>query len=308
MTEINVTIGQKYPLQGKITLPKGEGPFPAVVLVHGSGASDMDSRVYAVAPFKDLAEGLADLGVAAIRYDKRTFTHGKQLLKDYKKNLTVFEETVEDAILAREVIASHPAIDEEKVFVAGLSMGAMLAPRIDAQSGGKFAGLILMAGQPGRIEEAFFAQQDQAIANLKGLMKIIGNKQVAKFRKKFDGLYEMSDEEAQNIKFVGGTTMYYNKEMGMKTGGDYLLESNKPVLVLQGEMDLQSTLKDFEAYKNILNRRDHASFKLYPGLGHVFTKTKNTDIRKALKDYKREGQKMEQVVIEDVAGWVKSHG
>ena len=308
MTEINVTIGQKYPLQGKITLPEGEGPFPAVVLVHGSGSSDMDSRVFAVAPFKDLAEGLASLGVAAIRYDKRTFTHANQLLKDYKKNLTVFEETVEDAIFAREVIAAHPAIDEDKVFVAGISMGAMLAPRIDAQSGSKFAGLILMAGQPGRIEEAIFAQQDLAVANLKGIMKIIGTKQINSFRKKFDGLYEMSDEKAQNKKFIGGTTMYYNKEMGLKTGGDYLLESNKPVLVLHGEMDLQSTLKDFEGYKKILGKRDNASFRLYPGLGHVFTKTENTDIRQALKDYKREGQNVEQIVIDDIAGWVKSHG
>lgn len=67
----------KYPLNGLLILPDdATKPVPAVVFVHGSGASNMDEKVGKVTPFKDLAEGVAKLGIASIRYDKRTFVHG----------------------------------------------------------------------------------------------------------------------------------------------------------------------------------------------------------------------------------------
>ena len=51
--------GTKYPLKGLLTLPESDVPVPAVVLVHGSGSSNMDEKVMKLTPFRDLAEGLA---------------------------------------------------------------------------------------------------------------------------------------------------------------------------------------------------------------------------------------------------------
>ncbi len=59
-------------LPGFLSVPKGDGPFPAVVLVHGSGPTDADESVGAVKVFRDLAWGLASRGVLVLRYDKRT--------------------------------------------------------------------------------------------------------------------------------------------------------------------------------------------------------------------------------------------
>ena len=73
--KITVGEGGEYPLNGLLTLPDGEGPFPAVVMVHGSGPSDMDERVMKLTPFKDLAEGLAGHGIVSLRFDKRTYAH-----------------------------------------------------------------------------------------------------------------------------------------------------------------------------------------------------------------------------------------
>ncbi len=85
--KIVVGAGSEFPLDGLLTIPESGGaPYPAVVLVHGSGFSDMDSRVYAARPFKDIAEGLAERGVASIRYDKRTFSYMKKLKKINKKD------------------------------------------------------------------------------------------------------------------------------------------------------------------------------------------------------------------------------
>lgn len=67
---ITVAADADYPLPGLLTLPDGAGPFPAVLLVHGSGPQDRDEAVGPNRPFRDLAVGLAALGVASLRYDK----------------------------------------------------------------------------------------------------------------------------------------------------------------------------------------------------------------------------------------------
>ena len=102
----------KYPLNGLLTLPDDANkPVPAVVFVHGSGPSNMDEKVGKVTPFKDLAEGLAKFGIASIRYDKRTFVHGFKLVKE--KNVTVKMETIEDALLATEILKKDSRIDKD---------------------------------------------------------------------------------------------------------------------------------------------------------------------------------------------------
>jgi len=71
--EKEVTVGSgEWPLPGTLTIPKGNGPFPGLVLVHGSGANDRDESLGPNKPFKDLAWGLASRGIAVLRYDKRT--------------------------------------------------------------------------------------------------------------------------------------------------------------------------------------------------------------------------------------------
>ena len=121
--------GTAFPLNGKLTFPDGvSGPVPAVVMVHGSGSSNMDEQVMKLTPFRDLAEGLAKQGIASIRYDKRSFVHARKMLRQC---ITVKEETIDDALLAINMLKSDPRIDKERIFILGHSMGAMLAPRID---------------------------------------------------------------------------------------------------------------------------------------------------------------------------------
>ncbi|MBR5872782.1 MAG: alpha/beta hydrolase, partial [Oscillospiraceae bacterium] len=84
MIEEKIVLGEntEFPLNGKLLLPENlEKPVPAVVFVHGSGSSNMDERVMKLTPFKDLAEGLVEHGIASIRYDKRSFAHGRKLIK-----------------------------------------------------------------------------------------------------------------------------------------------------------------------------------------------------------------------------------
>ena len=306
MISEKVTIGEgsAYPLNALLTLPEDlSAPVPAVVFVHGSGASNMDEKVGKLTPFKDLAEGLARHGIASVRYDKRTFTHGLKMLRDRSLEVTVKTETIDDAILATALLRKDPRIDPERIFIIGHSMGGMLAPRIDAE-GGNFCGLIIMAGSPRKLEEIMFDQNEAMLASAKGFVAWILKKQVTKIAALFDGLYQLSDEEAKKKKVGGGTTLYYFKEMGQYPSATYLRMLEKPVLIMQGAEDFQSTAKkDFEAYKQLLSGKPNVIFRLYPGLNHAFVPSIYGNIMKANQEYQIE-RHIGEDVIADIAGWV----
>lgn len=295
----------KYPLNGLLTLPETvETPVPAVVFVHGSGASNMDEKVGKITPFKDLAEGLAKHGIASIRYDKRSFAHGLKLVRE--KNITVKEETIEDAILATKLLREDSRIDKNNIFIIGHSMGAMLAPRIDAE-GGNYKGLILMAGSPRKLEDIMLGQMDDLLQSTKGLVRWITKKQTDKFKIMFDGLYQLSDEEAKQKKVGNGTTLYYFKEMGDHAASDYLMNIQKPILFMQGEKDFQATVKkDFNGYKQILSGHKNATFYLYENLNHAFVPSVYGNIMKAKQEYNVE-QHIGEHVMMDIVNWVEKN-
>ena len=294
--------GTNYPLHGLLTLPDDTTkPVPAVVFVHGSGASNRDEKVGKLTPFKDLAEGLAAYGIASVRYDKRSFAYGRKMLKE--KNITVKEETIEDAVRATQLLRKDGRTDRNRIFIVGHSMGAMLAPRIDAQ-GGNYCGLILMAGSPYKLEDIILRQNQQAMGGLNKLLQWIAAVQVKKLKKTFAGLYDLTDEEAKKRKFAGGTTLYYFKEMGEHPAPGFLKLSRKPLLILQGEKDFQaSAAVDFTGYQTLLEGHDNATFKLYPGLNHAFVPALSDDINKARKEYAEERHIGEEV-ISDIARWI----
>lgn len=301
-----IVIGEntKYPLNGMLTLPAhATRPVPAVVFVHGSGSSNMDEKVGKLTPFKDLADGLARHAIASIRYDKRSFAHGWKMLRDTSGPITVKEETIDDAILATEILRRDSRIDSDKIFIIGHSMGGMLAPRIDAE-GGDYRGLVLMAGTPRRLEEILIEQNEEVLSSLNGLMQRLVRKQVQKLKNMFAGLYDLSDEEAKGRKVGGGTTLYYFKEMGEHPVSDYLTALEKPLLIMQGEKDFQvKTDRDFSAYQDLLRDKPNVTFKLYENLNHAFVPSVYGSITKAKKEYNTE-QHISEEVIADIANWI----
>ncbi len=304
MIKEKIVVGEntKYPLNGLLTLPDSiTSPVPAVVFVHGSGASNMDEKVGKITPFKDLAEGLAKHGIASIRYDKRSFVHGFKLVKE--KDVTVKLETIEDSILATELLKKDSRIDKDNIFIIGHSMGAMLAPRIDAE-GGDFKGLIMMAGSPRKLEEIMIDQNKDVINSTKGLVRWIVKKQVKKLTEMFDGLYQLSDEEAKKKNMGNGMTLYYFKEMGEHAASNYLKDNQKPILIMQGEKDFQATIEaDYNAYKELLSGKDNVTFRLYENLNHAFVPSVYGDIMKVKQEYNVE-QHIGEEVIADIANWI----
>ncbi len=300
----NIVVGNEYRLKGILTLPDDlSAPVPAVVFVHGSGSSNMDEQVMKLTPFKDLAQGLAGRGIASIRYDKRSYSHPFMMMK---KQITVREETIEDAITAAGLLRSDSRIDSERIFIVGHSMGAMLAPRIDAE-GGNFRGLIMMAGTPYRLEDIVLRQFNQASQQSRGLMKALMNRQVRKYSRLFEGLYQLSEEQAEKKKFAGSLSLNYFREMGLKTADQYLLETDKPALIMQGGKDFQVLAEDdFTKFRGLLKDRENTEFRLYPQLNHLFVTAGSGSILNARKEYGRR-RDIPDEVFDDIAAFIDKY-
>ncbi len=306
--EEKILVGKEtpYPLEGILILPENSpSPSPAVVLVHGSGPLDRDETVGANTPFKDIAEYLAKNGVAAIRYDKRTKIYGKQMIKTHPEEITVKEETIEDALLAAEMLRDDVRIDAEKIFLLGHSLGGMLAPRIADR--GNFAGIIILAGSPRTLREIMIDQNMTLLEELGKPLRFIASKQIAKFQKKFNTVPELSEEEAKKTKILGKTYAWYFKEMENHPAEGYLRSCETPLLILQGKEDFQvSAEKDFALYQKLCEAKPEVTMKLYEGLNHLFMPSRFGKIKKARKEYNIP-QKVTDEVLKDIASWITSH-
>lgn len=181
---IEVVCGQ-YKLPGILTLPKGEQNVPLVILVHGSGPNDKDETIGPNKPFRDLAWGLGERGIASIRYDKRTKVYGANYAGG--GGGTYDEETVDDALAAIELAKTIQPVDTKQIYIAGHSLGGMLAPRI-AERYGELAGIIMMAGNARPLEDllpeqmAYIASLDGSPAEMKTMVAEV-NAQVANLKK-----------------------------------------------------------------------------------------------------------------------------
>lgn len=306
VVEEEVTIGEgtDYPLGATLTLPKNhEDPLPAVILVHGSGPSDRDETAFGYKPFRDIAWELAERGIASLRYDKRTFVHGEKMSSEFSTELTVHEETVEDAVRGAKLLKADPRIDEKNVYLIGHSLGGMLAPRID-QEGGDFAGIIILAGSLRPLWEIVY-DQNIAFIETENMSEEQRKEALTFIEEEFEkgkNLLNMTEEEAKD-ETIFGFPAYYFYDMDKYNTEEVVKHSKKPIFVLQGEDDFQVYYeKDFQLWEEMLREKNNATLKSYPGLNHFFIAYEGED-KKTVKEYEYPAR-VETQVIEDMANWI----
>ena len=253
-------------LPAMLTMPNKDVKVPVIVLVHGSGAHDMDVSIGPNKIFRDIAWGLATNGIAVLRYEKRNFRNSQTL---DLKNLSVWDEAGQDAVHAIRMAMKLPGIDPEQVYLLGHSLGGMIAPRI-ARAVPELNGIISLAGSPrklyeivpGQIEHLIAIRGDETGAMAKQLEEI--NKTVESLRRKKNDPDAVYDEE------LLGMPSSYLADMNRYDMGEIAAGLPQRILILHGGRDYQVTMDDYQAWKDALKDHPATTFILYPEMNHLF--------------------------------------
>ncbi len=149
------------------TFPEtGNGIYPGVLLIHGSGANDMNetsgyirvdnktgSKIYPPQTMFQVAQFLSERGFAVLRYDKRGVTSNYTILDpDVWGNLTI-DQLVQDVDKALQLLVKQPEVDTHLVSILGHSEGTLIAPKVVVDNPGKVKNVILMGALAQNISE-----------------------------------------------------------------------------------------------------------------------------------------------------------
>lgn len=298
-----VTIGEgPWQLPATLTLPVVRpAPFAAVVLVHGSGPQDRDESIGGARPFKDLAQGLASRGIAALRYEKRTKEHAAKYAQDPAAlaALTLDGETVDDAVLALELLRRSDGIDPARLFVVGHSLGAFAAPRIAERAAG-LAGLVLLAPNARPLPDVMIEQAEYLAA--------LDDRRSPEEKAQLAGIKEAAQRvraiqagaAAPEGELILGASVGYWRALGaydpLKTARKLTL----PMLLLRGQRDYQVGHADFELWKGAIGGRTGVELRELAGLNHLFVAGTG---KSGPEEYGTEGH-VDPAVIEAVAAFI----
>ena len=289
---------QEWLLPSIYSQPTGSGPFPAILLLHGSGAQDRDGRVGACQPLKDIADGLASRGIAVLRFDKRTLHYRKRLaLKP--EELTTEDECTRDAVAMLGILRMLPGVDRNKLYVAGHSLGGALLPRIVARED-RVAGMIMMAA-PARPISTLIYEQARHLLTAQGESEAGADEKLAPLKAQVD--------RANGPLLTRNTPA---SELPLGLGANYWIDLRgyqpavqaaslaKPCLILQGERDYQVTLKDFDMWQEALMHNPGSRFRSFPLLNHLFVRGEGPSLP---DEYNRPGW-VDGAVIEAITQWI----
>lgn len=300
--ETELTVGEgENALPATLAMPNGKGPdskekFPAVVLVHGSGPQDRDSTIGPNRPLLDIARGLAERGIAVLRYEKRTKAHPQQFADGGNIDL----ETTDDAVTAAALLRALPDIDAKRVFVLGHSQGAMMAPRIGARDP-QIAGLILLAA-PSRPLLDILIEQNRRLAILNdGKVSDSENTAIQQLVDSVSAVRKGREMTAAQSP-MGLPPAYWRSVEAV----DAVAEAKaiaQPMLILQGARDIQVVDADWQGWKAAFHDTPRVTFKLYETLNHLGIPGEGDG---NLQEYQTPGHVAPELIA-DVAAWIAAH-
>ena len=306
-----------HSLAGTFTVPQGTGPFPAVVLVHGSGPIDRDETLFDHKLFLVLADHLSRQGIAVLRYDKRGI--GKS--GGVYKNATT-QDFALDAEAAVAFLRTRPEVDAARIGMVGHSEGGLIAPMVAARDP-KLAFVVMLAG-PGVRGELLMVEQIALAAKARGVPDEMVDKERELNRALFAAIVAepqpdaagekarrmMIDAERKGI-LPPGTAEPRAKAFASPwfhaflrhEPGPALQSLRQPILVLNGERDLQVPAgMTLSAVRSALKDNPRAVVRELPALNHLF-QTARTG---AGSEYAEIEETMAPLALDTVSDWIKA--
>jgi hypothetical protein len=316
-------------LAGTFIVPPGEGPFPAVLFLSGSGPQDRDEQLMGHRPFLVLADHLARRGVASLRYDDRG-TAGSE--GDHMGSTVA--DFAADAAAALAFLAARPEVDRRAIGILGHSEGGVTGPRVAAASG-EVDFLVLLAPPAVPIHRLLLRQGDDVL-RLGGAGEELIERAAMNRRAYLDLVRdeELDDEElaATLRERAAAAVAGYSPEERAALGLDdaaveqsialattawfrsilredpaaWLRRVDVPVLALFGDKDVQVAAEENAAALRAAlaaGGNQDLEIEVYPGLNHLFQHADSGGI----DEYGKIEETMAPAVLERVATWILEH-
>lgn len=312
-------------LRGLITKPNGEGPFPAVVLVTGSGPQDRNSEIFGHKPFLVIADYLTKQGIVVLRYDERGVGESEG---QFSSATSV--DFKDDALFALEYLRRQAFVDNQRVGVIGHSEGGLISWLIGAEQN-KADFLIALAAPVVPIPDLMLKQTED-ISRSSGSPQELVNQQVSINKKFYDlitysknsddaiskipelvdeimagyGLEkEILEQQANSLSSTFKKSInpwFYNF---IKTNPEeYISKITVPTFAAFGGKDLQVNaaqngnrlIELFQTKPKLLQ------LKVYPGLNHLFQKAETG----AVSEYEAIEETFNLSVLQDIVVFINS--
>jgi pimeloyl-ACP methyl ester carboxylesterase len=313
-------------IAGSLTLPKGKGPFPAVLLIAGSGALDRDETISYHKPFLVLADHLTRRGIAVLRTDKRGVgkSTGEKPVGDYTN--TTLMDLADDVFAGVEYLKSRQEIDPKRIGLLGHSEGGVLGPIIASRSP-DVAFLVMLAGlgqNNGDIiiyQTTLAAREHGADENTLALMRswyerlyalLAEDTDSATAEKKIRELHTtLTAEEKEKVGWP-------DQELDHQIAGQLrphwrcdlrhdpcavLKQVRCPVLALGAEMDrLVPAKENLPAIEQALKAGGNTRFTVreFPGMNHGFQTVRPDHTPGKASD----GETMSPLVLQTISDWI----
>ncbi|MGD0858566.1 MAG: alpha/beta fold hydrolase [Terracidiphilus sp.] len=299
-------------LAGTLTVPPGKGPFPAVLLISGSGPNDRDETCFGHKPFLVLSDYLTRKGIVVLRADKRGI--GKST-GDLARATTA--DFASDAEAGVAYLKSRPEADPQQIGLIGHSEGGTIAPMV-AAGDPDVRFIVLMAG-PGVPGDQLIVEQKRLIEEASGATKEQAAQDTVRQRELYTLVEKEKDdavlEKELRAKMAGQVPearMDAEIQQLMSPWWRYTLTYDPatalrkvacPVLVLNGEKDLQvPPALDLPAIRKALEEGGNKHFEIdeMPGLNHLFQTAKTG----APTEYAQSEETISPVALDKVAAWI----
>ncbi|HVO81371.1 MAG TPA: alpha/beta fold hydrolase [Terriglobales bacterium] len=299
-------------LAGTLTIPQGRGPFPAVVLITGSGPQDRDETIMGHRPFLVLADYLTRKGIAVLRADDRGV--GKSTGSLVAATTLDFASDAEAGV---GYLKTRPEVDTRKIGLIGHSEGGMIAPIVAARDPDiDFIVMLAGIGVPGGellVEQAKLiseasgksaAEAVQIAAQERDVVELVKQeKDDAVLEKKIREMLAGQVPEAQLGESIRQLRSPWFRYFVGYDPAPTLRKVHCPVLAMNGEKDLQvPPRQNLSAIRKALEEggNKHVEVVELPGLNHLFQTAKTG----AVSEYAEIEETMSPRALETIANWV----
>lgn len=304
-------------LAGTLTRPNGDGPFPALLLLSGSGPQDRDEQIFGHRPFAVIADHLSRRGCAILRVDDRGVGKSTGRLAD-----ATMDDLAADALAGIRFLRARKEIDPKRLGILGHSEGAVVGP-LAATKSGKVRLLVLLAPPAVPGKEILYAQ-GEAIARASGVPPegiernrvmqtrivetIIGASGADEARRELEAVIaEVPEAQRASARAQIASFTSPNLKSFLAVDPQALLRKLRvPVLALFGEKDLQvlpsQNAGRLEAALRAAGNSDYR-VRILPGLNHLFQPAKTG----APSEYAKIDETFSPAALDAIAEWLKDH-